>query len=452
MTARLTNKFQTSLTEPIAADSDNIKIIPEDIERLPVLTSGDWCPLNITDPRGWEEIVHVTKIGENGTLTVKRGMEGTTARTFQLNSRVDMRLTAASIESFLGLYYGARTKAPDNAPLGSLYLDISKTPNVMMTLGANGWSPATSFSLAGLRQQTFIADEGAQGPFVVDGGFSTGYANINGLSIYPGHGMTIDATKSSFKLDAPVQKDTVIVFHGYLANDAVDVFTKTEVNKRFSDLTAANIAETNNRKFMTADERSKVANLDNTYLSKSGGTITGDLIVNRNIRGDSLTSNGWIVGEYKGDLTKGTAGVQLSCSQNNSYVSQFVIRGDGSTAIWMKDLGYVATFNRGGNLVIGNATYQSDGNICSSIWSGGHLAQHIENRCAAFADDRKNACVTSARLVGWAEVVFTRNQWSSLPTGYFASCAYIDGSGNYRIGGNQAQLYIANRGWFPIGG
>ena len=223
-------------------------------------------------------------------------------------------------------------------------------------------------------------------------------------------------------------------------------------NKRTDAFDMANMKEADNAKVMTADERNKVANLDNTYLAKSGGTITGDLIVNRNIRGDSLTSNGWIVGEYKGDLTKGTAGVQLSCSQNNSYVSQFVIRGDGSTAIWMKDLGYVATFNRGGNLVIGNATYQSDGNICSSIWSGGHLAQHIENRCAAFADDRKNACVTGTRLVGWSEAVYARDKWSGLPTGYFVNSVYIDGNGNYRIGGNQIQLYIANRGWFPIGG
>ena len=420
MTARLTNKFQTSLTEPIAADSDNIKIIPEDIERLPVLTSGDWCPLNITDPRGWEEIVHVTKIGENGTLTVKRGMEGTTARTFQLNSRVDMRLTAASIESFLGLYYGARTKAPDNAPLGSLYLDISKTPNVMMTLGANGWSPATSFSLAGLRQQTFIADEGAQGPFVVDGGFSTGYANINGLSIYPGHGMTIDATKSSFKLDAPVQKDTVIVFHGYLANDAVDVFTKTEVNKRFADLTADKVKETNSYKIMTADERlklqnlkteltaeniletasakimtagerNKIAKLDENYLAKSGGTISGALTVTGGVDANVLTVQG------KARLCEG-------------------------------------------------------GNIAGPDWSYGDLNKHIENRCASYADDRKNACVTDSRIVNWVQLDAQRDTWVALPSGHVMVGVFQPSTGaTMSFGGKQPQLYIANRGWFPLG-
>lgn len=99
------------------------------------------------------------------------------------------------------------------------------------------------------------------------------------------------------------------------------------------------------------------------------------------------------------------------------------------------------------------AKISASGNITGSQWSFGDLNKHIESRCAAYADDRKNACVTSARLVGWSETVFAQeNKWLGVPTGYFFNSCYIDGAGNYRIGGNQIQLYIANRGWFPIGG
>ena len=267
MTARFSNQFQSYLTEPLNINATTIKIPPEDINRLPSLTDTDWCPLNINDPRGFEEIVHVTKVNADGSLVVKRAQEGTEAKNFRVESRVDIRLTAQSIESFLGLYYGARTVPPSNAQTGAAYLDISQKPNALKVLGENGWADAVSYSLAGLRQQLFVPTEATKGPFTVPGGFTSGFANVNGLSVYAGHGMTIDAANASFKLDEEVPAGTIIVFQGYLANDAVDVFTKAEINERFSNLSTGDLKETDTRKFMTPGERAKIAGIDNRFNS-----------------------------------------------------------------------------------------------------------------------------------------------------------------------------------------
>ena len=267
MTARFSNQFQSYLTEPLNIDATVIKIPPEDVKGLPILNDTDWFPLNISDPRGFEEIVHVTKVNVDGSLTVKRAQEGTETKNFRVESRVDIRLTAQSIESFLGLYYGARTVPPSNAQTGSAYLDISQKPNALKVLGENGWANAVSYSLAGLRQQLFVPTEATKGPFTVPGGFTSGFANVNGLSVYAGHGMTIDAANASFKLDEEVPAGTIIVFQGYLANDAVDVFTKAEINERFSNLSTGDLKETDTRKFMTPGERAKIAGIDNRFNS-----------------------------------------------------------------------------------------------------------------------------------------------------------------------------------------
>lgn len=453
MTARFSNAFQSYLTEPLAPDSGNIKILQDDVARLPELTNGDWCPLNISDPRGYEEIVHVTKIRQDGTLIVKRAMEGTKARSFQQESRVDMRLTAESIDSFLGLYYGGKTEAPKNAPIGAQYLDISRTPNVMMARGVNGWSPAVSFSLGGLRQQTFNASKGEQGPFYIDGGFSTGFANINGLSIYPSHGMTIDTEKSTFKLDKPLDNDALIVFHGYLANDAVDVFTKKETNNLLNELKTYSDSRLNNLKTDSDNSLKKLkTDSDNKYLPKSGGIVSGDinLLANLNLDG-TITTNGWIT--LNGfDAQRSYRGIEFNYKIDKDDYTCQVYHVGSSFRIRYKGYGDVAQFHTNGkaefsgDIVLANkTTLQTTGNVIGPDWPGGNLKQHIENRI--------NSCVTNVRVDGWAQITGAWGKYVTLPSGYFVNSVYLDGEWgtNTRYAGVQPQVFIKNIGWVPIG-
>ena len=477
MTARFSNQFQSYLTEPLNIDATVIKIPPEDVKGLPILNDTDWFPLNISDPRGFEEIVHVTKVNADGTLVVKRAQEGTEAKNFRVESRVDIRLTAQSIESFLGLYYGARTVPPSNAQTGAAYLDISQKPNALKVLGDNGWANAVSYSLAGLRQQLFVPTEATKGPFTVPGGFTSGFANVNGLSVYAGHGMTIDAANASFKLDNEVPAGTIIVFQGYLANDAVDVFTKAEINNRFAELSANDVKETDDRiymtpnertkitdidnrlsnfnadnltetaahKVMTADEREKIAGLDGHYLSKSGGTVNGDVTIN--------DATGISYATLPNPAGEGNPTIRLGYTKKSKNFADLAFVGS-SFNIYLQKFGDIARFKDDGttyfanSLVLqGKSWWQPDGNMGGTCWTGGNLADHIENRGKTY----QNACVTNSRVVGWVELASSLYAWAHLPSGYFATSYYQTDTPTCHFGGRQPQLFIANRGWFALG-
>lgn len=138
-----------------------------------------------------------------------------------------------ALASFQSSYLGARSTEPGGAALGALYLDTSQTPNVVKVLTETGWAPTVTVSIGGSRQQMYIATAGQTGPFTVDGGFTNGAVNVNGVDLYHDHGVTLNAANGTFTLATPRDAGDVIVFKGYLANDAVDVFVKSEANERF---------------------------------------------------------------------------------------------------------------------------------------------------------------------------------------------------------------------------
>ncbi|CAM1656184.1 unnamed protein product [Bartonella choladocola] len=401
MTARFSNQFQSYLTEPLNIDATVIKIPPEDVKRLPILNDTDWCPLNINDPRGYEEIVHVTKVNADGSLTVKRAQEGTEAKNFRVESRVDIRLTAQSIESFLGLYYGARTVPPSNAQTGAAYLDISQKPNALKVLGDNGWANAVSYSLAGLRQQLFVPTEATKGPFTVPGGFTSGFANVNGLSVYAGHGMTIDAANASFKLDAEVPAGTIIVFQGYLANDAVDVFTKAEINERLSNLSTGDLKETDDRKFMTAAERKSITDVNN----RLDGLTTDNV--------PETPTHKYFPPDFNADNLPETDTRKFMTAAERAKIAAI-------------EKNYLPIGER--------------------------------DKISKQIDVRFNACVTDTRVFGYGEFAFTPGEGGKsafdnpVPSGYVMTGLWKINSQWEVISYSQPQVYIANRGWFALGG
>lgn len=163
-------------------------------------------------------------------------------------------------------------------------------------------------------------------------------------------------------------------------------------NKRADTFDMANMKEADNAKIMTAGERNKIAKLDENYLAKSGGTISGALTVTGGIDANVLTVQG------KARLCEG-------------------------------------------------------GNITGPDWSYGNLNKHIESRCASYADDRKNACVTDSRIVNWVQLDAQLNTWVALPSGHVMVGVFQPSTGaTMSFGGKQPQLYIANRGWFALGG
>ena len=94
MTVLLTNNVSTTLSAAIAAGDATFTVV--DGNRFPSPTTGEYAYATLVAPNGAVEIVKVTsRIGN--ALGVARAQEGTTAQVFPAGSRVELRVTAATV-------------------------------------------------------------------------------------------------------------------------------------------------------------------------------------------------------------------------------------------------------------------------------------------------------------------------------------------------------------------
>lgn len=132
--------------------------------------------------------------------------------------------------AFTEMWKGGLYAAPVGAAPGAAYVDRSQTPNVVKVLTDDGWAPAVSTSIGGSRSQDYPAAEGGETSFAVDGGFSVGDVYRNGELQRAGVGVTFSPGDGEFTLSTPLSEGDLVSFRGYLANDAVDIYTKSETN------------------------------------------------------------------------------------------------------------------------------------------------------------------------------------------------------------------------------
>ena len=213
--------------------------------------------------------------------------------------------------------------------------------------------------------------------------------------------------------------------------------------KRTDAFDMGNMKEASNAKIMTADEREKIANLDDHYLSKSGGTVNGDLTVKNSAETTFV------------QFPPGTIYpmLRLGYTAENENYSDLAFVGE-SLNIHVHKFGDVAKFYTNGTTyfaneinIQGKTYFQSDGNITGQTWINGNLASHIESRCVAYQND----CVKDSRVVGWADVPIQVGTVTNMPSGYVVTTILKEDNGRSRMGGRQPQLFITNRGWFPLG-
>lgn len=103
---RFANNVSTQLTKPVAADDSTIEVrsLTHGLVWPNISATGDYFLIVIDDISSstWE-IMKCTKVQVNGyatVLTVERGLEGTTATTFNAGSVVENRLTAGTLDTF----------------------------------------------------------------------------------------------------------------------------------------------------------------------------------------------------------------------------------------------------------------------------------------------------------------------------------------------------------------
>lgn len=94
MTVLLTNNVSTTLAASIAAGDATFNVV--DGNRFPSPTTGQYAYATIIAPNGAVEIVKITSRVSNA-LGVVRAQEGTSAQVFPAGSRVELRVTAATV-------------------------------------------------------------------------------------------------------------------------------------------------------------------------------------------------------------------------------------------------------------------------------------------------------------------------------------------------------------------
>lgn len=143
----------------------------------------------------------------------------------------------AEVVSVGGRYLGDFAVAPTGAVLGQQYLDTSTVPNVVKVLTSTGWAPTVTVSVGGRRTQDYPpATAGQKGPFTVDGGFSTGDVFVNGVLLRAPAEVTLaPGATGTFTLVEGLAGGDIVSFRGFLANDATDIYTKSEVNTLVGD-------------------------------------------------------------------------------------------------------------------------------------------------------------------------------------------------------------------------
>ena len=215
-----------------------------------------------------------------------------------------------------GRYWGALASPPAGASLGHQYLDTSTVPNVVKVLTSTGWAPTVTVSIGGVREQDYATTSTGTGPFTVDGGFTRGNVFLNGARLRNGVDVTLTpGVSGTFTLAEALTSGDELSFSGYYANDAVDIYTKsetyskTEVNNALS--AKADAAATTTALGTKADATATTTALG-TKFDKAGGTISSHTTINGNL----TVQNGDITA-YR---TGGTTGVIFLNNANNRYL------------------------------------------------------------------------------------------------------------------------------------
>lgn len=284
-------------------------------------------------------------------------------------------------------------------------------------------------------------------------------------SIYYGARSTAptgDIKLGALWLDTSEQPEVLrkYVSTGWEVVAATDVFTKTEVVNMFKALSADKINETDNAKIMTADERNKIANLDEKYLAKTGGEISGDLNVNQ-----SITANNWLYLQNPGDVVhEDYSAIRFKYTNYENLYCDIAYYLGKSLNIYLNGVGDVARFQNDGTTRFANTIYiadktfwSSDGNISGSCWQDNDLRKHIEYRAAYHATDQVKSAVTNTRFAGYGEFGFNPAEGDKstfdnpVPSGFVLTGLWKYNAAWEIISFRQPQVYIENRGWFALG-
>ena len=100
MGLKVSNNAYGTLAVGITSSATTIVLNAGEGARFPTLGAGDFFFAVLINPTGDLEIVKATARSTD-TLTVVRGQDGTTARSYSVNDRIEMRIVAAIFDTII---------------------------------------------------------------------------------------------------------------------------------------------------------------------------------------------------------------------------------------------------------------------------------------------------------------------------------------------------------------
>lgn len=125
MALKIQNNAISKLAVGLATNDITLTLTAGDGARFPSLAAGDWFPLTLIKSDGTYEIVKATA-RNNDSLTIVRGQEATTASIFNIGDRVELRLTAAAIQSMIDAAIQAQATADSKLDATAKAVDADK--------------------------------------------------------------------------------------------------------------------------------------------------------------------------------------------------------------------------------------------------------------------------------------------------------------------------------------
>lgn len=128
------NNATTKLAIAIKNTDTSLSVTSGTGQLFPTIASGsgDYFYITLVDSSGNHEIVKVTGKSTD-TFTIVRGQDGTTARAFAVNSRVEQRVTAGALNDVVANIVNSINNIPNTIyPVGSIYMSLTSTdPSVL---------------------------------------------------------------------------------------------------------------------------------------------------------------------------------------------------------------------------------------------------------------------------------------------------------------------------------
>lgn len=233
----LKNNAVSTITTTISASDVGIAVATGTGSLFPTLGAGDYFYATLVSSGGTYEVVKVTaRVGD--TMTIARAQEGTTAQSFTSGSRIEVRVTAASITDMVdehdqaseisiadagGYYTGTNVEAALQE-VGADFTALAAASGSSLVGYNQGGSGAVNRTVeARLRDFVSVKDFGAVGDGVTDDTAAI-QAALDYVGSVGGGSVFVPAGDYMTTASIQVKSNTTVEFAGWIKPTAVDPY------------------------------------------------------------------------------------------------------------------------------------------------------------------------------------------------------------------------------------